>query len=403
MLLVLPCVAVLASAQRTKARSASVEQAFEAARWVEDEVGIGVTWKRAHFDVLFGAPQSLCVLHVERPGRERHLRFLAPEPFATVSTLEQATPAGAVAAVNGGFFDVSTGTPFGLLIQNGELRLEQDAERTVAIGVDRRERVHIEDRPPGTWKGMRHARGSWPLILRKGKPVRPGGWGVRDKRHPRTAVGLTSKRAVVLVTVDGRNERAAGMTLLELATTMRALGCQTAMNLDGGGSTTMWLRGRGIVNYPCDNQRFDHGGARAVADVLCVHAPFVIRVDEDGGAFAPVDAWRAGTHEKCVGGDYVTCTATMGADVRATFSVRVASATRVAVEWRWPRVKNAVTRVVCECELGELRDSNPRFTPNTWARLGELPLPIGRTDFTLRPVGEGEFAVDALRIVQVRE
>jgi len=51
------------------------------------------------------------------------------------------------------------------------------------------------------------------------------------------------------VTVDGRQENSSGMTLSELASLMKELGCVNAINLDGGGSTQMYLNGR-IVNNP---------------------------------------------------------------------------------------------------------------------------------------------------------
>ena len=46
-----------------------------------------------------------------------------------------------------------------------------------------------------------------------------------------------------------------------------------ALNLDGGGSTTLWLSGasdNGVVNYPCDNGRFDHAGERKVPNILYI-------------------------------------------------------------------------------------------------------------------------------------
>jgi hypothetical protein len=82
-------------------------------------------------------------------------------------------------------------------------------------------------------------------------------------RHPRTGVGLRGTE-VVFVTVDGRQPGySAGMTLPEFARFFVDLGCSDAMNLDGGGSTTMVVRGR-IVNSPSD------GVERKVADALAL-------------------------------------------------------------------------------------------------------------------------------------
>ena len=68
-------------------------------------------------------------------------------------------------------------------------------------------------------------------------------------RNPRTAVGITESGNLVMVTVDGREESSIGMTLYELARLMKSFGCTEAMNLDGGGSSVMYLNGN-IVNTP---------------------------------------------------------------------------------------------------------------------------------------------------------
>ena len=83
------------------------------------------------------------------------------------------------------------------------------------------------------------------------------------ERHPRSAVGF-SRTHIYLVEVDGRQRGlSVGMTLEELGEYMAKIGCEEAINLDGGGSATFWYRGR-IVNSPCD------GSERAVANGLVV-------------------------------------------------------------------------------------------------------------------------------------
>jgi exopolysaccharide biosynthesis protein len=87
-----------------------------------------------------------------------------------------------------------------------------------------------------------------------------------ESKHPRTAIGKTSDNDLWLVAVDGRQETGDGMTLEELAHLMRRLGCVEAMNLDGGGSTTMNVLGV-TVNRPSD------GKERPVADGVLVLGP----------------------------------------------------------------------------------------------------------------------------------
>lgn len=84
-------------------------------------------------------------------------------------------------------------------------------------------------------------------------------------RHPRTAIGWREDGRLVLVTVDGRQpQKSVGMAIEELAKLMLELGCREALNLDGGGSTTMVIKNR-IVNSPSDQT-----GERPVSGALLV-------------------------------------------------------------------------------------------------------------------------------------
>jgi hypothetical protein len=80
-------------------------------------------------------------------------------------------------------------------------------------------------------------------------------------RQPRTLAGVRTDGTVLLVTVDGRRPGwSAGMTLHEAARLMQSLGARDALNLDGGGSSTMTVLGE-VVNRPSDR-----AGERAVSD-----------------------------------------------------------------------------------------------------------------------------------------
>jgi len=113
--------------------------------------------------------------------------------------------------------------------------------------------------------------GGGPRLVRAGRPVaagpEAGSPGFTDARHPRTAVGLRADGRVLLVTVDGRQpERSVGMTIAELSALLLELGAVEAVNMDGGGSTTMVAGGR-VVNSPSDLT-----GERPVGDALLVLA-----------------------------------------------------------------------------------------------------------------------------------
>ena len=115
----------------------------------------------------------------------------------------------------------------------------------------------------------RTAIGGRQLLVRDGKNVAPA-----DDLHPRTAVGFSRDgRKMYALTVDGRqNAHLRGLDLKDLADAMIELGAHNALNLDGGGSSTMLAREPGttelkLVNTPSD------GGERPIANGLALYAP----------------------------------------------------------------------------------------------------------------------------------
>lgn len=96
-----------------------------------------------------------------------------------------------------------------------------------------------------------HAISGWPVILEDGINL---GTTHGEARHPRTAIGFNDQEIIVAV-VDGRQPgHSIGMTLAELGDLMKKQGATHAINLDGGGSTTMWTRSMGVVNRPSDGR-----------------------------------------------------------------------------------------------------------------------------------------------------
>ncbi len=85
-----------------------------------------------------------------------------------------------------------------------------------------------------------------------------------ETKHPRTAVAKLKDGKFLMVTVDGRSESSGGMSLTDLAAYLLELGATDAMNLDGGGSSTMFLDGK-VVNHPSDKE-----GERKVSDAILV-------------------------------------------------------------------------------------------------------------------------------------
>ena len=112
---------------------------------------------------------------------------------------------------------------------------------------------------------LRDAIGGLPIIVRDGRPSIEGDVGENlPKRHPRTAV-CYNRDSIIFTVVDGRQPAlSVGMTLTELASLMIDLGCDVAMNSDGGGSSVMALTdasGLRIVNSPSDGHERGRGNA----------------------------------------------------------------------------------------------------------------------------------------------
>ena len=82
-------------------------------------------------------------------------------------------------------------------------------------------------------------------------------------------------KKTVFITVDGRRKgNATGVSIAELTHLIRILGGHDALNLDGGGSTTLWLEGapeNGVLNSPSDNGKFDHQGERKIPNIIYVY------------------------------------------------------------------------------------------------------------------------------------
>jgi len=102
------------------------------------------------------------------------------------------------------------------------------------------------------WKGVNHILSGGPYLVKDGEifvDMTAEKLGSIGGRNPRTAIGYTKDNHLILLTADGREGASIGLTLNELANIMKQLGCVNAMNLDGGGSTVMYVNGQ-VVNKP---------------------------------------------------------------------------------------------------------------------------------------------------------
>ena len=107
-----------------------------------------------------------------------------------------------------------------------------------------------------------------PGLIRSGEITVTEGSEVEQsmQSNPRTAIGQIGDLHYLLVVSDRRTEESEGLTLLELAQVMEEYGCQTAYNLDGGGSSTMWFMGE-VINHPTNGWR---DGERSISDIVYI-------------------------------------------------------------------------------------------------------------------------------------
>jgi exopolysaccharide biosynthesis protein len=202
------------------------------------------------------------------------------------STLKFLKENKAQLAINATFFDMDTaGTDnIGLVVSNGE-PVSPFRGDWPAINIDPDNRVEIVHGEHDTFDVvspsqnvvLHNAVAGSDQIVTDGQPLSPQ----PDREffttaHPRTAIGYTADNKLVLVTVDGRQPGVSeGLPLDELAQLMIELGCVQALNLDGGGSTTMAIADPEprVLNTPSSkNKDGEHGMLRKNGTSLAVFA-----------------------------------------------------------------------------------------------------------------------------------
>lgn len=113
-------------------------------------------------------------------------------------------------------------------------------------------RANLDIKTIPNWDNVNHIISGGPYLVKNGEifiDMTEQKLGAIGGRNPRTAIGYTAEGNLIMVAVDGREGSSIGMTLRELAYFLQSLGCVNAMNLDGGGSTVMYVNGK-VVNAP---------------------------------------------------------------------------------------------------------------------------------------------------------
>ncbi|MFN7134884.1 MAG: phosphodiester glycosidase family protein [Myxococcales bacterium] len=178
----------------------------------------------------------------------------------------QAKAHGAEIAINGDFFSFANYQPSGHAKADGKPwpSTADSWEPFVAFG-GQRVQVLAGGKDVPAWAD--NAVSGRPMVLDAGKVVTE----YREPTHagvmPRTGVGLSQNgRLMLLAVVDGRSTSSRGASAQELGRILKQNGAHTGIALDGGGSSTMYVKSRGVVNRPSD------GAERKVSNALMVQA-----------------------------------------------------------------------------------------------------------------------------------
>jgi len=280
------------------------------ADWSSKTLSRGVVWRSVHFshNDLFGSNEEINIIEITKKGL-RDVRLVVAHSDSLEKTSQLASTRHALAGINGSFFKMRGPDPDNRRDLNGVPKLEPSrlAVNRSVVYIREHDSVIAENPPQKSPKRQRHAQGSIALsdtgvsiieddsldlnwehhimardVMSTGPVLMLSGvnWPIGDdafcrNRHPRTAVGRKADGTVVLLVVDGRAAESAGMSIPELQRTMRWLGCVDAINLDGGGSSAMYIKGEpydGVVSYPSDNKKFDHEGEREVANAILLES-----------------------------------------------------------------------------------------------------------------------------------
>ena len=240
---------------------------------------------------LFGAPQSISVIKFPQKKFGIYPNF----PSELTTTSEQAKSKRARFSINACYWNVKTSQPATYVKCDGEALShthEQEMPRVNGLFkmYGNRVEVVLTDNAPdykGEVEDCDNIIACGPVLIDDGKIVSYDHYLVEQakivprnkirhysfftKRHPRSVVGSTEQGDIIFLVVDGRHDGwAHGMTIAELAKVCSWLGMNEALNLDGGGSSTLWSKRYGVVNYPSDNRKFDHDGERKVSSTLVV-------------------------------------------------------------------------------------------------------------------------------------
>ena len=240
--------------------------------WQIKKIKKGVVWKKGSFENLFNSKQEINYIEIDLKKHLKNLN-LAADSKKLIKTSQFAKANNAIVAINGGFFDMKNGGSVDYIRVNNQVINESKNKsvRANAVFAFSKKDIKITSSDLLEPETAQYANImlSGPLLITNEEFAPLTKNAFNDNRHPRTAIAITKNHKLILMIVDGRNALANGMNLHELAKTLKWIGAKDAMNLDGGGSSALYIKNEnGVVSYPSDNKKFDHEGERSVANII---------------------------------------------------------------------------------------------------------------------------------------
>lgn len=245
--------------------------------WAIEKIENGIYWKTYHGRDYFDSKLNINIVEIWLDSTDADFK-IAHTPGESLKTSEFAGSNNALIAINGSYFSAEDRKPVVFLKSGGSVistgaPANNFYTENGAFSWNRGETPVIIPKPEKGWSSVQYEQilSAGPLLLLNGETASFKSDPFHENRHPRTTVAVANNNRVLFVTVDGRSFQSYGMTIPELADFLKTMGATSALNLDGGGSTTMWIDGKaenGIVNYPSGNLEFDHNGERNVVNSL---------------------------------------------------------------------------------------------------------------------------------------
>lgn len=200
---------------------------------------------------------------------------------------EKATGLNVVAGINADFFNMSTGEPLGALVMGGKVYHNANGRPYFAIMKDGSAQIREGSQ---SLDGVQEAVGGDLIIAKGGKVVNCSDDNVYQTQvYTRTAIGIRKDGTVVTFATHGRNYPiSCGRSYKEVAQMLVGLGCDTVLNLDGGGSTTYSSKYEGSDEFLTRNNPSD-GAERKISSSLLIVSTAKPTGQFDHASLAPND------------------------------------------------------------------------------------------------------------------